>query len=193
MTAAAFNRFTEDQYLELERLSETKNELIHGEIIAMAGASPKHNAITANMIFALKARLKGRRCLVLGSDQRVHVEATGLYTYPDVTVVCDKPRFHTKDKDTLINPKVLVEVLSDSTEAYDRGAKFAHYRSIPSFEEYVLVAQAAQRVDHFRRIEPTQWLLTPCEGERAVLVLKGLGCEIPLSEIYEDTDLLEAS
>jgi Uma2 family endonuclease len=191
MSAAAPALFTEDEYLERERRSETKNELNHGAIVAMAGATPKHNAIAMNVGSALKARLKGRRCLVFSSDQRVHVEATGLFTYPDVTVVCDKPQFHPKDKDTLLNPKVLVEVLSSSTEAYDRGAKFAHYQSIRSLEEYVLVTQVGKRVDHFRRLETGQWLLTVSEGDDAVLVLPGLGCEIPLSEIYENTDLLD--
>jgi Uma2 family endonuclease len=191
MTAAAPSRFTEDEYLERERRSETKHELIHGEIVAMSGATLKHNAIAANVITALKARLKGRGCFVLGSDQRVHVAASGLYTYPDVTVVCDKPKFHPKDKDTLLNPRVLIEILSSSTEAYDRGAKFAHYRSILSLEEYVLVAQNGQRVECFRRIEAGEWLLTLREGDGAVLPLRGLGCEIPLAEIYEDTALLD--
>ncbi|MCC6552512.1 MAG: Uma2 family endonuclease [Polyangiaceae bacterium] len=191
MSAAAPALFTEDEYLDRERRSETKSELLHGVIVAMAGASPKHNAIVMNLGAALKLRLKGRRCLVFPSDQRVHVEATGLFTYPDVTVVCDKPRLHPKDRDTLLNPKVVVEVLSSSTEAYDLGAKFAHYQSIRSFEEYVLVTQSGKRVEHFRRIETGQWLLTVSEGDDSVLVLPALGCEIPLSEIYENADILD--
>lgn len=182
---------TEDAYLERERCAETKSELVNGEIVAMAGGSPKHNAIALNVASAIKSRLAGRRCLVFGSDQRVHVPATGLYTYPDVTVACDGLRFHAKDKDTLLNPKVVVEVLSDSTEAYDRGAKFAHYRSCPSLEEYVLVAQDGKRVEHYRRIEPRQWLLTEIEGEDAVLALPGLGCEVPLGEIYGGIEMLD--
>lgn len=190
MTEVA-QRLTEDEYLEHERQSEAKHELVHGVIVAMAGASPRHNAIAGNLIFALKLRLRGRGCLVLPSDQRVHVEATGLFTYPDVTVVCDRPRFHPKDADTLVNPKVLVEILSPSTEAYDRGAKFAHYQGIGSLEEYVLVTQASTRVEHYRRLESGQWLLTVREGDDAVLELPGLGCEIPLAEIYEDIDRLD--
>ncbi|MEX1364784.1 MAG: Uma2 family endonuclease [Nannocystaceae bacterium] len=191
MTDAAI-LLTEDQYLERERLSETKHELVHGVITARAGATPLHNAIVMNVGVALRNRLRGR-CLVLPSDQRVHVEATRMYTYPDLTVVCDAPRFHPKDADTLLNPRVLVEVLSSSTEAYDRGAKFAHYQSIGSLEEYVLVTQAAKRVEHYRRLPTGQWLLTVSEGNDAMLELPALGCEIPVSEIYEDTDLLDGA
>jgi Uma2 family endonuclease len=190
MTEAA-QRLTEDEYLERERRGDAKHELVHGVVVAMAGASPRHNAIAGNLIGALKLRLRGRGCLVLPSDQRVHVEATGLFTYPDVTVVCERPRFHPKDADTLINPKVLVEILSASTEAYDRGAKFAHYQSIGSLEEYVLVTQVGERVEHFRRLESGQWLLTVAEGDAAVLRLPGLGIEIPLAELYEGTELLD--
>lgn len=180
-----------DEYLESERASATKHELVHGVMVAMAGGTAKHNAIAGNVIGALKQRLRGRRCMVFPSDQRVHVEATGLFTYPDVTVVCDAPRFHPSGRDTLVNPRLLVEVLSSSTEAYDRGAKFAHYQSIASLEEYVLVTQTAKRVEHYRRLETGQWLLSVSEGEGAVIVLPGLGCEIPLAELYEDTELLD--
>jgi Uma2 family endonuclease len=176
---------TEDEYLELERRSETKNELINGQIVAMAGASFEHNDIAANVLTALRVLLRGKGCRAVGSDQRVHVPATGLFTYPDVTVVCGKPEFHPKDQDTLTNPRVLVEVLSDSTERYDRGAKFAHYRSIPSFVEYVLVAQDEPRVEHFRRVETEQWLLTVYRGEGARVELRALGCELPVAELYE--------
>lgn len=180
-----------DEYLERERRGETKHELVHGIAIAMAGGTPKHNAIAANVIIALGQRLRGRRCLVFPGDQRVHVEATGLFTYPDVTVVCESPRFHTNGRDTLVNPRVVIEVLSSSTEAYDRGAKFAHYQSISSLEEYVLVSQTQKRVEHFRRLETGQWLLTVSEEDAAVLVLPALGCEIPLAELYENTERLD--
>lgn len=191
MTAATVDLVTEDQYLEHERHSETKHELVHGVIVAMAGATPRHNLIAMSLGIALGVRLRGRRCLVFPSDQRVHVTATGLFTYPDLTVVCETPRFHPKDRDTLVNPRVVFEVLSSSTEAYDRGAKFAHYQSIASLEDYVLVTQTEKRVEHFHRLETGQWLLTVSEGNDAVLLLAGLGCEIPLSEIYENTELLD--
>lgn len=181
-TAAAIS---EDEYLELERRSETKHELVNGQIVAMAGATFEHNDIVANVLAALRVLLRGKGCKAVGSDQRVHVPATGLFTYPDVTVVCGTPEFHPKAEDTLINPRVLVEVLSDATERYDRGAKFAHYRSIPSFVEYVLVAQDEPRVEHFRRVETEQWLLTVYRGEGARVALPALECELLLAGLYE--------
>jgi len=183
-------RVTEDEYLSHEQRSETKHELINGVIVAMAGASPRHNAIAVNVAGVLRASLKHRRCLVFQSDQRIHAEATGLFTYADVTVACDDLRFHPKHPDTLVSPRVIVEVLSDSTEAYDRGAKFAHYRSIPSLLEYVLVSQHEQKIEHYRRIEGGQWVLTVYEGEAASAELPALGCALPLAEVYDKLDLL---
>jgi Uma2 family endonuclease len=183
---------TEDEYLEHELRSEAKHELLHGVIVAMAGASREHNAIAGNIVAALGALLKGRRCLVFPSDQRVHVEATGLFTYPDVTVACDELRFHPKNRDTLLNPRVIASVLSDSTEAYDRGAKFAHYRSIPSLLEYVLVSQDEHRIEHYRRLESGQWVLTVYEGDAAAAELPALGCTLSLAAVYDKLDLLAA-
>jgi Uma2 family endonuclease len=181
---------TEDDYLEYELRSEAKHELIHGVIVAMAGASREHNAIAGNIVRVLGALLKERRCLVFPSDQRVHVEATGLFTYPDVSVACDGLRFHPKNRDTLLNPCLLVEVLSDSTEAYDRGAKFAHYRAIPSLLEYVLVSQHEHRIEHYRRLDTGQWVLTVYEGDAAAADLPALGCALSLAEVYDKLDLL---
>ena len=181
---------TDDEYIEHERRSETKHELIHGVIVAMAGASPVHNAIVGNLLRALGALLKDRRCLVFPSDQRVHIEATGLFTYPDVSVACDEIHFHPKFRDTLLNPRVLVEVLSDSTEAYDRGAKFGHYRTIPSLQEYVLVSQHAHRVEHYRRLDSDQWVFTAYDGAAASVALPILGCALPLAEVYDKLDML---
>jgi Uma2 family endonuclease len=180
---------TEDEYFERERLSEAKHELLHGVILAMAGASREHNAIAGNIVRALGVLLKERRCLVFPSDQRVHVEATGLFTYPDVTVACEELRFHPKQRDTLLNPRVIVEVLSDSTEGYDRGAKFAHYRTIPSLLEYVIVSQREHRIEHYRRLDTDQWVLTAYEGDGAVVALPALGCELPLVEVYAKLDM----
>ena len=192
MDVAAPGIVTEEDYLQAERRSLTKNEWRRGRVVARSGGSPRHNLIAGNILAALKSALRGRRCLVLPSDQRVHVFATGTYTYPDVTVTCDKPRFHTADKDSLTNPKVIVEVLSKSTEAYDRGSKFADYQSIPSFQEYVIVSQIDRRVEHFRRMETGQWVLTISEGD-SVLSLPALECEVQLEEIYADLDLLDES
>lgn len=188
--AAAQSLVTEDEYLAHELRSEAKHELIHGVIVAMAGASREHNAIAGNIVAALGALLKSRRCLVFPSDQRVHVEATGLFTYPDVSVACDNLRFHPKNRDTLVNPCILVEVLSDSTEAYDRGAKFAHYRTIPSLQEYVLVPQHERKIEHYRRLDTGQWVLTVFEGDAAAADLPALGCALSLAEVYDKLDLL---
>jgi Uma2 family endonuclease len=196
MQPAERHLHTADEYLELERRAETRSELVHGEIFAMAGGKPKHNALAWNVGVSLGVRLRASksRCTGFTSDQRVHVEATGLYTYPDLTVSCG-PRFHPQHPDTLLNPTVIVEVLSSSTEAYDRGAKFAHYQSIPGFAEYVLVSQKERRIEHYRHLESPQateqWLLTVLQGDDAVLELPALGCAIPLGEIYAGTDELE--
>lgn len=179
---------TADEYIARERAAGVKSELVHGTMVAMAGASPRHNAIAANVIGLLHGLLRGSRCSVLTSDQRVHVEATDLYTYPDVTVVCDKPQFHPKYPDTLLNPKVIIEVLSDSTADYDRGPKFAHYRRLASFEEYLCISQSEQRIEHHRRLETDQWLLTEHTSDDAVIALTALGCELRLSDIYENAD-----
>jgi Uma2 family endonuclease len=181
---------TEDEYLEHELRSERKHELIHGVIVAMAGASPAHNAIACNVASALRNLLEARRCLVFSSDQRIHIPATSLFTYPDVTIACDELRFHPKNRDTLLNPRVIVEVLSESTEAYDRGAKFAHYRTIPSLLEYVLVSQDEHRIEHYRRLDTGQWVLTAYEGDAAGVAFPTLGCELPVAEVYAKLDLL---
>lgn len=189
MQAAPQHLYTEDEYVELERRAESKSELINGEIYAMSGAKPKHNAIAFNIARELSVRLRaaGSPCRVWNSDQRIRSEVTGLNTYADASVACGA-RFHAKYNDALVNPVVIVEVLSKSTEDYDHGAKFAHYRTLPSFVEYVLVAQRRRQVEHFRRLESGQWLLTLLEGDDAVLELSALGCTVPLRDIYADTD-----
>src|SRR5580704_2259236 len=138
---------TASEYLAAERKSETKHELVNGEVLAMSGASPAHNLIAANLTRRLGELLDRRPCVVLTSDQRIHVPATGLFAYPDLTVVCGRAELHPEDDHTIVNPRVIVEVLSDSTEAYDRGAKFKHYQSIATLEEYVLVASSERRVE----------------------------------------------
>jgi Uma2 family endonuclease len=178
-------QYTPAEYLALERASETKHELVNGEIVAMAGASPEHNLIAGNLIRRLAELLDARPCVVLTSDQRVHVPATGLYAYPDVTVICGGIERHPDDDHALVNPRVIVEVLSDSTEAYDRGAKFAHYQSIPSLEEYALVSTRERRVEHYRRQGRREWLLTVYAEEDARVVFPALGGEVTLASIYE--------
>jgi Uma2 family endonuclease len=176
--------------LAQERASQVKHEYVNGELAAMAGASPQHNLVAANIAGALREQLRDRPCLVLPSDQRVYVPSTGLYAYPDVTVVCGQPEFHAKDDWVLLNPIVIFEVPSESTEAFDRGAKFAHYRHLDSLVEYVLVAVGERRVEHYRRLDPAQWLLTSHETPGASVVLPALDLALPLAQIFEKLELL---
>src|SRR5215475_2138813 len=141
MCSQVRQRYTPEEYLALERQARCKSGYYAGEILPMAGASRWHNLIVANIVGELSLQLKGRFCTTYPSDMRVKVSATGLYTYPDVTVICGEPRFEDNQQDTLLNPTLIVEVLSESTEAYDRGGKFAHYRKLPSLMEYVLITQ----------------------------------------------------
>jgi Uma2 family endonuclease len=180
-----FTRVSEDEYLARERVAETKHELIHGQMVAMAGGSIRHNAMVANLVAALHARLRGKGCLTLPSDQRTHVPATGLYTYPDVTIICGDPQRHRKDSETILNPRVLVEVLSKSTEGYDRGAKFAHYRSIESLQTYLMINLDEPRVERYERGEGV-WTLHDVVGEEAILELPALGISVSLGELYGD-------
>ena len=181
-------RVSPAEYLALERAGETKHELVNGEIVAMSGASPVHNLVAMNLGRRLGELVAAKPCVVLSSDQRVYVPATGLFAYPDLTVVCGRPELHPEDDHTLINPRVIVEVLSDSTEAYDRGAKFAHYQSIVSLEEYVLVSTRERRLEHYRRQGTGQWLLTVHVGDEARVAFPALGGELPLASVYEKVD-----
>lgn len=188
MTLATKRVYTPEEYLALERKAETKSEYINGEIYAMAGASREHNYIAGDLFGELRSQLRGRNCKLFMSDMRVRVKPTGLYTYPDVVVVCGRPRFDDSQVDVLLNPTVIFEVLSDSTEAYDRGAKFAHYRYLDSLKEYVLVAQDRMQVDHYARMG-NQWLLTAYSRPEETLELPSIECSIPLAEIYAQVEL----
>ncbi len=182
-SAAAKKRFSPQEYLALERKSETRNEYYNGEIFAMAGASREHNLIAGNLFRDIGNQLEGRPCEAYTSDMRVSIEATGLYTYPDVTVVCGEPRFQDREVDTLLNPMVIVEVLSPTTEAYDRGVKFRHYRSIGSLREFVLISQERMLVERFTR-QGNDWVLSDLTDPDQVLKLESIGCQVPLARIY---------
>jgi Uma2 family endonuclease len=191
-SAATQSDLTPEAYLALERKAKTKSEYFNGQIYAMSGASRAHNLIGGNIFGGLHAQLRERDCEVYTNDMRVKVSPTGLYTYPDVVVVCDEPRFEDDVFDTLLNPIVLIEVLSPSTEAYDRGEKFAHYRQIASLQEYVLVSQDRISVEHYLR-QGTQWLLTEFCGLQEVLSLISIRCELHLSDIYRRITFSEES
>ncbi len=185
MSALAQTCYTPEEYLELERAALSKSEYYAGEIFAVAGASPMHNLIVMNVGGELRNRLRGTPCATLASDMKVKCGPSGLFSYPNVTVVCGEMRFHDEVKDMLINPTVLVEVLSPTTAAYDRGAKFAQYRRLEAFREYVLVSQTEARVEVFTRDDDGRWTFTEAVGLDAVCPLPSLNISLPLTEVYE--------
>lgn len=176
--------FTPEEYLTLERDAPTKSEYLCGDIYAMAGGTPEHNILSANVIGELHARLRGRPCRVYTSDQRVRTTPEGLFAYPDVTVGCGKPIYHDDKGDVLTNPIVLVEVLFESTAAYDRTTKFQHYQSIASLTDYILIAQNEPRIEHYARQSDHAWLLTITTGLESRITLSSLDITLPLTEIY---------
>jgi len=180
---------TPEEYLAFERQSEIRHEYLDGEAFAMSGGRLNHNFIVSNVTGELRRLLRDGPCGVCSSDQRVYVPATGLYTYPDVVVVCDEPQLQDSELDTLLNPTLLVEVLSPSTEAHDRGRKFEHYQTIESLREVLLVSQHEPRVSHFHRQDHEQWLLTSVAGIEAAVSLPSLACALSLAEIYLKVDL----
>ena len=177
------------EYLGLERKSEIRSEYLDGDMVAMSGGSREHNLIVTNFARELSTQLKGRPCEVYPSNMRVKVSVTGLYTYPDVVVVCGEPQFEDANVDTLMNPTIVVEVLSDSTESYDRGAKFGHYRKVASLIEYLLVSQHECRIEQYVRQPEGQWLRSQATSARGQIELTSINCSLALSEIYERTDL----
>jgi len=182
-------RFTPEEYLAIDRQSENKNEYFEGEIFSMTGASRRHNLISVNVATTLNNQLADRECEVYAGDMRVKVNATGLYTYPDVVVVCGDPQFEDKEVDTLLNPTVIIEVLSKTTEGYDRGDKFEQYRLIPSLVEVVLIAQDKHHIEDYRRQESNHWMLTETNNLLDKLMLPTIGCELLLGEIYRKVSI----
>ena len=174
-----------DEYLVLERAALDKSEYYAGEIFTMAGASPAHSLIVTNVLGELRSLLRGNPCGPYDSNLRIEIPFTGLYTYPDASVICGALELSPKGNDMVTNPTLLVEVLSESTEAYDRGGKFAHYRTIPSFREYVLVSQNEPLVEAFFRRDDGIWQLAPVSGLDASVDLQSLGITLRLAEVYE--------
>jgi Uma2 family endonuclease len=183
--AAAELAMTYEDYVRLEESSEAKHEYLRGRVVAMAGASPEHAALAASLIAALHTALRGRPCRVYSGDLRVRVEETDLTTYPDVTVVCGALVTSAVDRIATTNPTAIIEVLSGSTEAYDRGAKFAHYRRLASLREYVLVSQDEPRIEVYRRNDTGHFELHEAgSGERIEIV--SLAVTLGVDEIYRD-------
>ena len=175
---------TLEQYLVQEREAAFKSEFLRGEVFAMAGCSPNHSLIAANFVGACWQLLRGKPCKVFNSDLRVKVSASGLYTYPDASVVCGELQFDDARKDTLINPTVLVEVLSESTEKYDRGAKSGHYRQITLLQEIVLISPDEPLVERLTRQANGGWLLMESRELSDEVHLESLGISFSLSDVY---------
>ena len=191
MSSAAVQTYlTPEEYLDWERKSDTKHEYLRGEIIAMSGASREHSLIVTNISGELYIQLKESICEVHTNDMRVRTHPETSYFYPDVVVVCGEPRFEDNAFDTLLNPIVLVEVLSPSTQAYDRGEKFKNYQQLTSLQEYILVSQDEVHIEHYRRQE-TQWKLTEFRSLENVLSLTAIECELSLEDIYRRVALGE--
>lgn len=176
---------TPEEYLRIERVAEFKSEYFAGDMFAMAGGTVAHSLLKTNVTREIGNRLKGGTCTVYDSDLRVLISKTGLFVYPDATVVCGPLETHDEHKDTVVNPTLIVEVLSDSTEAYDRGTKFEHYRTIPSLRELVLVSQDHPIVERFTLGADGVWGLTDARGLEATIELLSIGVSLPLAEIYD--------
>ena len=181
-----------EEYLRLERQAEYKSEYLNGEIFAMSGASRKHNLISVNIASSLNQQLRGKACEVYPSDMRVKVTATGLYTYPDVIAICGEPKFEDDYVDTLLNPTLLVEVLSPSTERYDRIAKTSYYRTVDSLAEHLLVALDEVRLEQHVRQPNGQWLLFEYTSLDGVAELQSINCSLALRDIYDKVSLDKA-
>lgn len=188
MSTQAKNYLTPEQYLEIERKAEFKSEYCQGEMFAMSGAAYPHVLITGNVFGELRQQLRGGPCLPLSNDMRVRVTPTDLYVYPDVVVVCGEPRFADDTFDTLLNPTVIIEVLSPSTEAYDRGQKFEFYRSLESLAEYVMIASQRISVERYTRQPGGSWNFDARTSLEDSIDLKSLGCTLLLADLYEKVD-----
>ena len=174
---------TQQEYLELERQAETKSEYWNGEIHPMGRVNVQHSLITTNAIANLGLQLRKNPCTVYTGNLRLKVSSTGLYTYADVIVVCGQARI--ENEDNLLNPTVIVEVFSKSTESYDRGTKFVHYRTIESLIDYLLISQDTACIEHRSRDHDDKWLLSIYQGLDSVAPIPSIGCELPLADVYD--------
>jgi Uma2 family endonuclease len=182
--------FTPAEYLAMEEVAEYKSEYHNGEIFAMSGGTTDHSLVAVNVIIALGTRLAARPCRVFNSDMRLHIERSGLYTYPDGMVIRGKIELVKKRKDTVTNPVLLVEVLSESTRDYDRGAKFNFYKQIPTLQEYVVADSERPHVECYRRTEGDNWLVEMYDELDATVKLESITCEIPLQQMYSKVSWL---
>ena len=188
-TVPLAGKMTLEEYLGFEALSETKHEYHRGEVFAMAGASIAHNTIVSNTISEIGSFLKGKSCRVFPSDLKIRVESADLFTYPDLSIVCEEPKLYHNSKDTIVNPVVIIEVLSDSTESYDRTEKFAFYRRIPSLKEYILISSAEMRIEKYLKKADFVWEYQEYPQGSSSFTIESTGQEILINEIYRNLAL----
>ena len=178
-------RLSPEEYLTIERLSEYRSEYFDGEMVAMTGASRKHNLIVANLTRELTQQLKGKPCELYPNDMRVKVPSSRLYTYPDVVIVCGGPQFEDEYVDTLLNPTLIIEVLSESTESYDRGKKFGYYRTVETLSEYLLIAQDEYKIEQYVKQADGRWLLSEASSLDGAVEIVSIQCVLALKEAYD--------
>jgi Uma2 family endonuclease len=174
-----------EEYLAIERRAELRSEYFDGEMIAMTGSSRKHNLIVSNIIGELRQQLKGKSYELYANEMRVRIPAVNIYTYPDVVVVCAEPKFEGDYVDTLLNPTLIIEVLSESTESYDRGKNFGYYRTLESLAEYLIIAQDDYIVEQYVRQPDDRWLLSYIQSLEGAVELVSIQCILPLKEVYD--------
>ncbi|HJU53834.1 MAG TPA: Uma2 family endonuclease [Pyrinomonadaceae bacterium] len=189
MSTQLDNYLTPEEYLALERRAEQKSEYVDGIIYAMSGASLRHNTIVANVIAEPVQQLKGRNCRVLPSDMKVRMPDSRRFFYPDVSVVCGEPQFHDERSDVLLNPILIVEVLSESTAAFDRGDKFQAYQQLESLKEYLLISEDKNVVEHYVRQTREVWSYTATVGLESSLFLPSIECTLSLGATYDKVEL----
>jgi Uma2 family endonuclease len=184
MASSPITKVTAEEYLALDRAAEFRSEFLDGEIIAMSGGSARHSKLQVNLTLELETALRGTPCQTFSADLRVRVSPR-TYTYPDLTVVCGKPLLADDEQDILVNPKVIFEVLSPSTEFYDRGLKFRRYREVRSLTDYILVDQDQTRIEQFTRGDAHTWTLRDYQDASETLLIESIGVSIPLVRLYE--------
>ena len=184
MPAIQKTLLSESEYLEEERKALTKSEYYKGEVFAMSGASKNHNRIVASIIISIGSFLKGKNCHIYPSDLRVKNPENGLYTYPDVTIVCGKEEYQDEEFDTLLNPTVIIEVLSPTTEEYDRGTKFKLYRSIPSLKNYIMISSTDFSAEVYTRMDNDEWHLNMTAEKDGVIHISAINLDLSLQDVY---------
>lgn len=182
------NYYPSEEYLTLEEKAETKHEYRDGEIIEMAGATINHNRISGNIYAHLNFLLRDKESDVFMSDVKIYIPEYNVYTYPDVMIVADKPIYQEKSNTTILNPLVIIEVLSLSTQDYDRGQKFKYYRSVKSLQEYILIDQYEYAIEQFAKNQQQKWVLTEYKNQAEILKLESLSGQISLKDIYQKVD-----